>query len=149
GMSDLGPLSLGGKDEPVFLGRDFSQRADYSNDTASQIDQEMRRIVDECYQAARTILTEHDTVLERLARDLLEFETLDGSQVYETIREMTGQELGPPEEFTPTSDELQTGESPSEKDGTRESGPKLSDDADDAAAPPRIPMPPDPLPSTE
>lgn len=149
GMSDLGPLSLGGKDEPVFLGRDFSQRADYSNDTASQIDQEMRRIVDECYQAARTILTEHDTVLERLARDLLEFETLDGSQVYETIREMTGQELGPPEEFTPTSDELQTGESPSEKDGARESGPKLSDDADDAAAPPRIPMPPDPLPSTE
>jgi cell division protease FtsH len=97
GMSDLGPLSLGSKDEPVFLGRDFTQRADFSEDTAVRIDKEVERFVTEAYQKATTILTEHREVLERLAQDLLELESLDGREIYATIKEITGQELTPAE----------------------------------------------------
>ncbi len=95
GMSELGPLSYGGKDEPVFLGRDFSQRADYSEDTAIRIDREVNRIVDGAYERAKNILTEHREVLERLALELLEQESLDGARVYELVKSMTGQDLAP------------------------------------------------------
>jgi cell division protease FtsH len=97
GMSDLGPLALGSKDEPVFLGRDFTQRADFSEDTAIRIDKEVERFVNEAYQSATKILTDHREVLERLARDLLEYESLDGREIYQIIKEMTGQDLAPDE----------------------------------------------------
>ena len=97
GMSDLGPLTLGSKDEQVFLGRDFAQRTDYSEDTAIRIDREVERFVNEAYQKATAILTERRDVLERLAVDLLEYESLDGREIYKTIQEMTGEELGPGE----------------------------------------------------
>ena len=95
GMSELGPLSFGSKEEPVFLGRDFSQRADYSQDTALRIDHEVSRIVQSGYERAKAILSEFRAVLDRVARDLLERETLDGDEVYRTIREMTGREHAP------------------------------------------------------
>jgi len=95
GMSELGPLSYGSKDEPVFLGRDFSQRAEYSEDTAKRIDREVNRIVDGAYERAKNILTEHREVLERLALELLEQESLDGARVYELVKSMTGQDLAP------------------------------------------------------
>ncbi|HEX4964968.1 MAG TPA: ATP-dependent zinc metalloprotease FtsH [Thermoanaerobaculia bacterium] len=95
GMSELGPLAFGTKDEPVFLGRDFAQRADYSEDTAIRIDHEVTRIVQAGYESARAILTQYRTVLDRVAHDLLERETLDGEEVYNTIRAMTGHEHAP------------------------------------------------------
>ncbi|HEV2845793.1 MAG TPA: ATP-dependent zinc metalloprotease FtsH [Thermoanaerobaculia bacterium] len=95
GMSELGPLSFGSKEEPVFLGRDFSQRPDYSQDTALRIDHEVSRIVQTSYERAKAILTEFRAVLDRVANDLLERETLDGEEVYRTIREMTGREHAP------------------------------------------------------
>jgi cell division protease FtsH len=95
GMSDLGPLNFGGKEEPVFLGRDFAQRADYSEDTALRIDREVSRIVEHAYERATAILTEHRDVLERLAQDLLERESLDGEEVYDIIRALTGREPAP------------------------------------------------------
>ena len=91
GMSDLGPLSYGGKEEPVFLGRDFSQRSDYSEDTAVQ-----HRPRGDTHRAhrptsrPRAILAEYRAVLDRVATDLLERESLDGEEVYSVIREMTG-----------------------------------------------------------
>ncbi len=93
GMSELGPLAYGAKDEPVFLGRDFTQRADYSEDTAERIDLEVQRIVQHAYDMAMGVLTEQRPVLERLARELLEVESLDGKRVYELIRESTGHDL--------------------------------------------------------
>jgi cell division protease FtsH len=90
GMSDLGPLAFGGKDEPVFLGREFAQHSDYSEDTAVHIDREVSRIVRAGYERATRILTEHRDVLDRIAQDLLEHESLDGENVYGVIREMTG-----------------------------------------------------------
>jgi cell division protease FtsH len=101
GMSDLGPLSYGSKEEPVFLGRDFAQRADYSEDTALRIDREVSRIVQHAYVQATAILTEHRDVLERLAEDLLERESLDGEDVYGIIREMTGHEPARPRQAPP------------------------------------------------
>ncbi|MEE8137391.1 MAG: ATP-dependent zinc metalloprotease FtsH [Thermoanaerobaculia bacterium] len=95
GMSELGPLSYGNKDEPIFLGRDFTQRVDYSEDTAIRIDREVNKIVQAGYERAKSILAEHGDVLERLARVLLDRESLDGKEVYALIEEMTGQHLGP------------------------------------------------------
>jgi cell division protease FtsH len=95
GMSELGPLAYGTKDEPVFLGRDFTQRADYSEDTAIRIDHEVSRIVQTGYEQARSILTQYRAVLDRMAQDLLERETLDGEEVYALIRQMTGREHAP------------------------------------------------------
>jgi cell division protease FtsH len=101
GMSELGPLSYGSKDEPVFLGREFAQRADYSQDTAIRIDHEVTRIVQSGYERARALLTRYREVLDRIAHALLERETLDGEEVYNTIREMTGQEPPPHREVPP------------------------------------------------
>jgi cell division protease FtsH len=95
GMSELGPLSFGSKEEPVFLGRDFAQRADYSEDTALRIDHEVHRIVQTAYERATKVLTEHRDVLDRVSRDLLERETLDGEEVYQIIRQMTGHDHAP------------------------------------------------------
>jgi cell division protease FtsH len=101
GMSELGPLSYGSKEEPVFLGRDFAQRADYSEDTALRIDHEVSRIVQTGYESATAILSQNREVLDRIARELLERETLDGEEVYNIIRQMTGHEPAPTREVPP------------------------------------------------
>jgi cell division protease FtsH len=101
GMSDLGPLAYGAKDEPVFLGREFAQRADYSQDTAIRIDREVTKIVSAAYERATGILTDNRDVLDRIARDLLERESLDGEEVYRVVREMTGHGPAPTREVPP------------------------------------------------
>ena len=68
GMSELGPLAFGKKDEAIFLGREINQHRDYSEDTAIQIDKEVRRIVSTGYERAKTILANNKEVLERIAR---------------------------------------------------------------------------------
>jgi cell division protease FtsH len=95
GMSELGPLSFGSKDEPVFLGRDFAQRADFSAETAVRIDREVERIVQAGYEKARKILADHRAVLERVSYELLERETLDGEEIYRLVREMSGYDPQP------------------------------------------------------
>ncbi|MDR5703254.1 MAG: ATP-dependent zinc metalloprotease FtsH [Armatimonadota bacterium] len=82
GMSEkLGPLSLGKRHGPVFLGRDLVETRNYSEEIAFQIDQEVRRIVDECYEKAKRILTENRDKLERVATALLEKESLDAEEL--------------------------------------------------------------------
>jgi len=95
GMSELGPLSFGSKEEPVFLGREFPQRADYSEDTALHIDREVSRIVRQAYEQATNVLTTYRNVLDRVSAELLERESLDGEEVYRIIREMTGLDPAP------------------------------------------------------
>ncbi len=96
GMSELGPLALGGSSEPVFLGRDFAEKADISEGTAGRVDREIERIVEDGYERAKEILTEHRAILDRVAEELLEHETLDGATVYSVIKKMTGLDLAPP-----------------------------------------------------
>jgi cell division protease FtsH len=82
GMSDkLGPLTLGTKHGPVFLGRDLVESRNYSDEIAYEIDKEVRRIIDECYSRARQVLTDHQEVLDRIAKALLERESLDSEEL--------------------------------------------------------------------
>jgi len=82
GMSEkLGPLSLGKRHGPVFLGRDLVETRNYSEEIAYEIDKEVRRIIDECYDRARTLISEHRDRLERVARALLERESLEGEEL--------------------------------------------------------------------
>ena len=104
GMSELGPLSMGGREEPVFLGREFHQKTDYGGQVANQIDEEVARIVNVGYETAKQILIERRNVLERLAQDLLERESVEGREVYEMIEELTGQDLLP-ESMRPSKDD--------------------------------------------
>ncbi len=88
GMSDrLGPLTFGKKDEQIFLGREIARHKDYSEKTAVEIDEEVKRIVIEAYNNAINLLTENRNLLEIFARKLLEKETLDGPEIDEIIRE--------------------------------------------------------------
>ena len=81
GMSELGPLAFGKKDEAIFLGREIAQHRDYSEDTAIQIDKEVRRIVNAAYEKARGTLSDNRHVLERIAQALLEREVIDAAEV--------------------------------------------------------------------
>ena len=82
GMSEeLGPLTFGGKGEAVFLGRDFSQQKEYSDDTALLIDNAIRQIVDKAYVEGTALLSEHIDVLHAVAEALLIRESLEGEEV--------------------------------------------------------------------
>jgi len=86
GMSDLmGPVSLGKKDESIFLGRDMAMHKNFSEETAIKIDEEIKRIVDESYNRAITILRENDDALHRLSLCLIEKENLSGAEVDDII----------------------------------------------------------------
>ena len=81
GMSELGPLSYGKKDEAIFLGREIAQHRDYSEDTAIQIDKEVKRIVNGGYDRARNLLSSNRETLERIASALLVREVIDANEV--------------------------------------------------------------------
>jgi cell division protease FtsH len=86
GMSDkLGPVTLGRKHHEVFLGRDIMEDRNYSEEIAFAIDQEVRRIVDECFEKVRVILTENFQKLEEITAVLLEKEVLEGSEFNELL----------------------------------------------------------------
>jgi cell division protease FtsH len=85
GMSNLGPLTFGKKEEQIFLGREIAQHQDYSEDTAIKIDQEVKRIVMEQYERARQIILDHKDALDRLAQALLANETLDSVQIRRVV----------------------------------------------------------------
>jgi cell division protease FtsH len=87
GMSDrLGPMTLGKKEEQIFLGRDLTQVQDYSERTAVEIDEEVRRIIQESYQKAKSLLSADIDLLHKVAELLLEREVLDGADIEEVIR---------------------------------------------------------------
>ena len=85
GMSNLGPLTFGKKEEQIFLGREIAQHQDYSEDTAIKIDQEVKRIVIEQYERARRIIMENKDALARLAETLLDRESLDAFQIRRVV----------------------------------------------------------------
>jgi cell division protease FtsH len=111
GMSDLGPATFGKKEEAIFLGREFAQHQDYSEATAIEIDKEVRKILDKAYKTAHEIISNNKLSLDRIARNLLERETLEGWEVNNILREDTGidyikmkeyypEEAGPGEKMT-------------------------------------------------
>jgi cell division protease FtsH len=94
GMSEkLGPMTFGKKEEQIFLGRDFTQQQDYSESTAVEIDNEIRRIIRECYQRAKDLLKANLMLLHKIAEKLLEKESLDGPEIDALVREFGGPHL--------------------------------------------------------
>ena len=91
GMSNLGPVALGGADEPIFIGKEIAQHADYSDDTARLIDVEVRDILNTALESARSILKKEQKKLESLTKALIERETLNDAD----IRKLWG--MGKPE----------------------------------------------------
>ena len=86
GMSDiLGPVAFGQEDEPIFIGKEIAQRKDYSEATAQAIDNEVKHIIDECFQDAQEILKGNRDKLELLADTLFEKETLDDAEIRELL----------------------------------------------------------------
>ena len=81
GMSRLGPLAFGKKEEQIFLGREIAQHRDFSEETARQIDAEVRSLVDQAYRSAYALLDENKEIMHRLAHGLLERETLDAEEI--------------------------------------------------------------------
>ena len=89
GMSTLGPLSLESQQGEVFLGRDWMSRSEYSEAIASRIDNQVRTIVEECYELAKTLIRENRTVTDRLVDLLIEKETIDGEEFRQIVAEYT------------------------------------------------------------
>jgi len=100
GMSDLGPLTFGKKEEQIFLGREIAQHRDFSEDTAIKIDQEVKRIVSEQYARAKHIIEENREAMIRLSETLLERESLDAVQIRRIV---SGLPID--DESTPSADE--------------------------------------------
>jgi cell division protease FtsH len=86
GMSEkLGPLTFGKKDEEIFLGREIATRRDYSESTAIEIDNEVKRLVMDNYERAKNILRENIKALRAIAEALLEKEVLDAPEIDKLI----------------------------------------------------------------
>jgi cell division protease FtsH len=92
GMSNLGPLTFGKKEEQIFLGREIAQHRDFSEETARQIDSEVRSLVDTAYRSAYDILNNNQDIMHRMAQALLERETIDANEIRMIIE---GKELPP------------------------------------------------------
>jgi cell division protease FtsH len=101
GMSDLGPVTFGKKEEAIFLGREFAQHQDFSESTAVEIDREVKRILDKAYKTAHDVISNNKSGLDRIARRLLERETLDGAEVNEILMAETGIDYIKNKEFYP------------------------------------------------
>jgi cell division protease FtsH len=123
GMSDaVGPVAVGDQEHQIFLGREFAQHRDVSDKTAELVDHEIKRILKEAYERARVILKGDMETLHRMAKVLLERETIERTEV-ELLAE--GKEL-PPLTAMPTADKEESTTPPSDEDSTAsDQGPVL------------------------
>jgi cell division protease FtsH len=95
GMSEkLGPMALGHQQGQVFMGRDFHAQPDYSDEIAFQIDKEIRRIVDESYDTAEDVLLRNKVLLDKLSKELIEYETVDAQHLVRLIEEYAVDKVG-------------------------------------------------------
>ena len=102
GMSDVvGPIAVGDREAEIFLGREVVQRREISDRTAEIVDTELKRILSEAYERARTIISEHRAALDRLASALLERETLDRDEVELVVAGKALPPVVPPAPATP------------------------------------------------
>jgi cell division protease FtsH len=100
GMSDLGPIALGGgQGDQVFLGAGLTSRAEYSEEVASRIDDQVRQIAEHGHQLARKIVRENREVIDRLVDLLIEKETIDGEELKQIVSEYA--EVPEKERFVP------------------------------------------------
>ena len=124
GMSEeMGPLTFGKKEEQIFLGREIAQHQDYSEETAIRIDQEVKKVVLRAYAKAKEVLEANRGAHERLAKALLEYETLDVNEIKALIK---GEEIRPEEAKTKPSRKPERQHKPEEKEkGKKQTLPSL------------------------
>ena len=131
GMSEkLGMVLYGEGDEYVFLGKELAQGKTYSEQTAQEIDTEVRRLVDEGYQRAKELIEEHQDKLELIANALLEYETLDGQQVEDIVCTGKFTPPEPPKDVDPPTGADASTPTP---DAPKSDKPKLDDGLGDPA----------------
>ena len=131
----LGPILYGHENQEVFLGRDYSQGRNYSENVAAEIDGEIRELIETGYEKAKEILTEHGDLLERCAQDLMKHEKIDGPDFYKLMADeidIDGNPKKKPEDIAETapSEETKTETSPTEG-----SAPAENHEADSTAEP--------------
>ncbi len=127
GMSEkMGPLTYGSKEEMVFLGKEISQQKDYSEETARDIDAEIRELVTNAREHAEKIISENFDTLERIAETLLKLETITGEELQTVIRDEEIVRL--PEEDEP---EDEGGEGEGDEDGFTPIWEKPDEDSED------------------
>jgi cell division protease FtsH len=106
GMSErLGPRTFGSKQEMVFLGREISEQRNYSEKVAEEIDEEVRRLIDNAYQTARTLITENRDRMEKLVKVLLEEETIEGEDLRRVLDGLDTEAPPPSAPAVPASDD--------------------------------------------
>ena len=116
GMSSLGPLTFGKKEEQIFLGREIAQHRDYSEATAIRIDAEVSNLVKSAYDQATKIITDHSDALVRMAEALLEREVLDGDDVRALVEGRELPDVSTPEvDSSPTPQQVLRPDSPKPK----------------------------------
>ena len=131
----LGPILNGHENQEVFLGRDYSQGRNYSENVAAEIDGEIRELIETGYEKAKEILTEHGDLLERCAQYLMKHEKIDGPDFYKLMADeidIDGNPKKKPEDIAETapSEETKTETSPTEG-----SAPAENHEADSTAEP--------------
>jgi cell division protease FtsH len=108
GMSELGPMSFGKREEQIFLGREIAQHRDYSEDTAIRIDEQVKKLVSNGYDRARKVIEAHMDGMHRIAAALLEREVLDGAEVKQLIAGEPLAAFNPPPPRPPSDGSLPT-----------------------------------------
>jgi cell division protease FtsH len=122
GMSSMGPLTFGKKEEQIFLGREIAQHRDYSEATAIRIDAEVSNLVKTAYEQAKEIITENSKVLVRIAESLLEREVLDAKEIQALLdnRSLPALAANPAQEEEPGSQEVLRPDTPKRVPGFSE-----------------------------
>ncbi len=124
GMSDkIGPRTVGKKNEHVFMGRDYGEIRNYSDEVARDVDLEIQRILDENYQRAKELLTEHLNSLHEISKVLIEKETLDTDQINDLIKQLEGKDPPSKPERTYAKWQSQIVISPPDSDAAVEGAP--------------------------
>jgi cell division protease FtsH len=121
--SRLGPRTFGRRQSMVFLGRDISEERDYSERTAEEIDDEVRRVIDEAHERCRAVLADHRDKLDALASALVVDETIEGDELRRLLGPAEGRTVPDEEPATPVA----TAEPPSPS-GTSDSGEEEEED---------------------
>jgi cell division protease FtsH len=121
GMSErLGPRTFGKRESMIFLGRDISEQRDYSERTAEEIDDEVRRLIDEAHERCRKVLAAHRDKLDQLANTLVEVETLEGDDLLRILGPTPGRRLPASTEGVTVLEGTKTPPAASGSDGTEE-----------------------------
>ena len=119
GMSDLGPVKYDSGNQNVFLGRDYNSPSNVSGQIAFEIDQEVRKFIDQCHEEARRIILEHKEELVRIAEAVMENETLTAEQIEKVVKGEPYLDVPPAqpvqEAAQPSSDVAESSETESEE----------------------------------